>query len=88
MMTALAQLDREIDQIGAARAEEQRRLARRDARPSDAIKTSALSKIIPMQLAQFRAAYRADLLGHLEQNLQLNPSPPRSASTAASAGES
>ncbi len=68
MMRAFAQLHDEIDRIAAARAEENRRLVRRDARAVGADQHVGLEQIVAVERAQFAQARRADFLRHLDQH--------------------
>ncbi len=69
MMRARAQFDDQIDRIAAARAEENRRLVRRDARAVGADQHVGLEQIVAVPRAQFAQARRADFLRHLDQYL-------------------
>jgi hypothetical protein len=75
MMRALAQIDDEVDQIAAAGAEEERRLAGSDPGAIRCDQQICLQELISMLQAQLAQSRRADFLAHLDQDLGVEAEP-------------
>ena len=76
MMPALPQIDDQVDQMAAARAEKQRRPIGRDARPVGCDQEIGLEQPVLVEFAQLSQADRAELLAHLDQELDVEPERP------------
>ena len=75
MMTALAQVDDQVDRVAAARAEKECRLVGRDPRPVGGDQQVGAERAVLVLLAQFAQTGRADFFAHLDQEFDVEAEP-------------
>jgi hypothetical protein len=73
MVRAFAQIDHEVDHVGATGAEKKRRPVGRDARAVRRDQQVRVEEPARVLRAKFAQPGRADLLAHLHQNLHVEP---------------
>ena len=71
VVTALSQIDDQVDHMAATRPEKQRRAVRRDARPIGCDQDIGLEQPVLVEFAQLSQTRRTELLAHLDQKLDV-----------------
>ena len=75
MMTAVAQIDDQVDRVPAAGAQKERRLAGCDPRPVGRNQKVGAERAVLVLLAQLAQSRRADLFTHLDQEFDVEAEP-------------